>query len=49
LDREGARYALLNVTVLGDDLYCHEPFCRDHLARGFQFILVCKPDSHSLL
>jgi hypothetical protein len=23
----GATYAPLGVTVLGDDLYCHEPFC----------------------
>jgi hypothetical protein len=37
------------VTVLGDDLYCHEPFCRELLAQGFEFILVCKPDSHPLL
>ena len=49
LDREGARYAAWDVTVLGDDLYCHEPYCRDLLARGFEFILVCKPASHSLL
>jgi hypothetical protein len=35
--------------VLGDDLYCHEHFCRDLLAQGSEFILVCKPDSHPLL
>jgi hypothetical protein len=32
---------------LGDDLYCHEPLCRDGLAQGMAFILVCKPDSHA--
>ncbi|MCA1605953.1 MAG: ISNCY family transposase, partial [Acidobacteria bacterium] len=37
------------MAVLGDDLYCHEPFCRDLLAQGSEFILVCKPDSHPLL
>lgn len=37
------------VTILGDDLYAHEPFCRDLLAKGFNFILVCKPDSHKTL
>jgi hypothetical protein len=49
LAREGARYAALGAILLGDDLYCHEPYCRDALSRGFDFILVCKPDSHTLL
>jgi len=44
----GDHYRPLRVTVLGDDLYCHEPFCRELLARGFGFILVCKPDSHPI-
>ena len=26
--------------IIGDDLYGHEPFCRDLLTRGFEFILV---------
>jgi hypothetical protein len=30
----------------GDDLFCHEPFCRELDALGLGFILVCKPDSH---
>ncbi|MCK5904256.1 MAG: ISNCY family transposase, partial [Gammaproteobacteria bacterium] len=33
-------------TVLGDDLYCHEPFCQHILSKQWNFILVCKPDSH---
>lgn len=37
------------VTILGDDLYAHEPFCRNLLAKGYSFILVCKPDSHKTL
>lgn len=49
LAREGAGYAALKATVLGDDLYCHEPFCRALLAQGLDFILVCKPDSHKTL
>src|SRR5918999_1507838 len=49
LGRWGSEYASLGVTVLGDDLYCHEPFCRELLAQGFEFILVCKPQSHPLL
>jgi len=39
----------LGVTLLGDDRYCHEPFCRDALNRGFGFILVCKPASHPIV
>lgn len=49
LTSHGERYRPLKVTVLGDDLYCHEPFCRDLLAQAFDFILVCKPDSHALV
>jgi hypothetical protein len=37
------------VTHLGDDLYAHEPFCVDQLKEGFNFIFVCKPDSHKTL
>jgi hypothetical protein len=49
LDSRGSQYAALGTTVLGDDLYCHEPFCRALLAKGFEFILVCKADSHKTL
>src|SRR4029077_10668330 len=36
-----------HVTLLGDDLYSKEPFCSLALHHGFNFILVCKPDSHT--
>ena len=49
LDSRGSQFAALGTTVLGDDLYCHEPFCRALLAKGLEFILVCKPDSHKTL
>jgi hypothetical protein len=49
LESRGSRLAALDVTVLGDDLYCHEPFCRALLAKNLEFILVCKPDSHKTL
>lgn len=42
----GADPALRGATVLGDDLYCHEPFGRELRASGFGFVLVCKPGSH---
>jgi hypothetical protein len=35
-----------HVTLLGDDLYSKQPFCALALQQGFNFILVCKPDSH---
>jgi hypothetical protein len=47
LAAHGAELAGLKTTVLGDDLYCHEPFCRELLALGLGFILVCKPQSHA--
>lgn len=45
----GQRYSCLNVTVLGDDLYCHQPLCQQLLAQQFNFILVCRPESHPTL
>lgn len=38
-----------HVTLLGDDLYSKQPFCTLALEKGFNFILVCKPDSHPKL
>lgn len=37
------------VTILGDDLYAHEPFCKELLEKGYNFLLVCKPESHKTL
>ena len=37
------------VTLLGDDLYAHQPFCRRALLHGFHFLFTCKPESHSTL
>jgi hypothetical protein len=45
----GQRYSALDVTVLGDDLYCHQPLCQQLLTQGFNFILVCRPESHTTL
>lgn len=44
-NREGRGGAVL----LGDDLYCHEPFCRKAALHGFHYILTCKEDSHKAL
>jgi hypothetical protein len=37
------------ITFVGDDLYSHEPMCKEMLDAGCNFILVCKPDSHKTL
>ena len=47
LDAWGSRLGTMGVTLLGDDLYCHEPFCQLARKRGFHFLFVCKPDSHA--
>ena len=49
LAAHGEALSPLKVTVLGDDLYCHEPFCRELLALALGFILVCKPASHAIV
>jgi hypothetical protein len=46
LGRWGARYAPWGITVLGDDLYCHQSSCQRVLAANMHFIFTCKPDSH---
>ena len=45
----GTQYSPLRMTVLGDDLYCHQPLCQMLLAQRFNFILVCRPESHTTL
>lgn len=37
------------ITILGDDLYCHQPLCELILNEDLNFILTCKPDSHETL
>jgi hypothetical protein len=43
------RYQQENITLLGDDLYAHEPFCKDALKNNYHFIFVAKPESHKTL
>ncbi len=49
LNQHGPRLSGLKVTVLGDDLYCHQPLCQLLLNHQLDFILVCRPDSHTTL
>jgi hypothetical protein len=43
------QYAGKNVTLSGDDLYCKQPLCELALDNHFNFLFVCKPDSHKTL
>ncbi len=38
-----------NVTLLGDDLYSHQPWCEKVLAKGWNFLFTCKRKSHKVL
>lgn len=49
LMQHGERFSPLKVTVLGDDLYCHQPLCQQLLDQHLNFILVCRPESHTTL
>lgn len=49
LTQHGERFSRLKVTVLGDDLYCHQPLCQHLVDHQLNFILVCRPDSHPTL
>lgn len=49
LNNKAQHYPLDNVIVLGDDLYCCQPHCKAVQARGWNFIFVCKPESHQSL
>jgi hypothetical protein len=45
----GKKYVSLGIIVLGDDLYCHQPFCKLVVNVGYDFIFICKPESHKSL
>ena len=47
--RNAKHYTSQQYTLLGDDLYACQPICELFLENGFNFILVCKPDSHVAL
>jgi hypothetical protein len=49
LSAHAQRYSTGNDTLLGDDLYARQPFCRQALLHGFHFLFTCKPASHATL
>jgi hypothetical protein len=49
LQREGQLLKTHHITILGDDLFSHQPFCEAVKAQNGHFILVCKQNSHATL
>ena len=49
VQRNAERFSSGQYTMLGDDLYACQPICELFLENGFNFLLVCKPDSHVAL
>ena len=49
LARNATHLAQHAVTLLGDDLYCNQPFCQQVLDQQLNFIFTCKPESHTTL
>jgi len=47
--RNAAKYRELNSILLGDDLYCCQPFCQLLLREKIDFIFTCKSTSHKIL
>jgi len=47
--RHAAGYSCKGMTLLGDDLYSNQPLCQLLLESGFNFIFVCKPESHPIV
>lgn len=46
VERHAQRFPDWGVTILADDLHCHQPTCELLLAHKLHFTLVCKPESH---
>ena len=42
-------FGTIPVTLLGDDLYAHQPLCQDCLSCNFNFIFTCLETSHPTL
>ena len=38
-----------DIVLLADDIFCHDPFCKQLMKAGVEFIFTCKPDSHETL
>ena len=47
--RNASHFAPYSLTILTDDLHCHQPLCALCRTHKLHFILVCLPDSHKTL
>ena len=47
--RNAERFESWSVTILADDLHCHQPLCELLQKHKMHFILTCKPESHEAL
>lgn len=49
ISRNADEYRRFNAIILGDDLYCNQPFCLLLYEEALNFIFTCKPTSHKIL
>jgi len=49
VERNAEHFEPWEVTILTDDLHCHQPLCELLLKHKMHFILTCKPESHQTL
>ena len=49
VEQQADHFTPYSVTLLGHNLYCNQPLCQLILEKKFNFIFVCKPDSHQIL
>lgn len=47
--QHASKFSPWSVTVLTDDLHCHQPTCELFIKHDMYFILTCKEDSHTTL
>ena len=47
--RHAEKFAPWSITILTDDLHCHQPTCEMFNEHKLYFILTCKEDSHTTL
>jgi hypothetical protein len=49
IERNAQRFEPWHVTILADDLHCHQPTCKLLTKHKMHFIFTCKPESHQTL
>lgn len=47
--RHSNKFAPWSITILTDDLHCHQPTCELFIEHNLYFILTCKEESHTTL